>query len=129
VIFNYGKKGAFKTIEALIAVFITFLFLFVFIPAQTQNADSSQGKNVLNSLRDNQIFRNCVITKDIGCINQTISQALGDGYDYTVNLSDNPSTSVFGLPSKRIYTNSIFISGNITNSTKTIVRLYFWDKE
>ena len=123
-----NKQGMFRTIEALIAIFITFIFLIVFIPLQRERAQSTAPPNVLATLRDNDEFRNCVIQKNETCINQSIDRNLEDSYDFRFNLSDTPYASAPPLPQKKIYANSMFIAGNETNSTRMIVRLYFWAK-
>ncbi len=126
---NAGKQGIFRTLEALIAIFITFLFLMVFIPMQRERAQPTAPQNALASLRDNDGFRNCVMQKNETCINQTIGRNLEDSYDFKFNLSDTPYASAPPLPQKQVYANSMFLAGNTTNSTTLIVRLYFWAKE
>ncbi|MBI2550599.1 hypothetical protein HYV83_05495 [Candidatus Woesearchaeota archaeon] len=123
-----NKKGVFRTLEALIAIFITFLFLLVFIPQQRELSVPETPPNILAGLRDNEDFRNCIILKNQTCINQTLDKNLEDKYDFKFNLSEDPHVSISGLPQKRVYANSIFIGGNTTNSTSLIVRLYFWTK-
>ncbi len=124
-----GKEGIFKTLEALIAIFVTFAFLAVFIPQQREHPLPESPANILASLRENDGFRNCVVLQNLTCINQSIERNLDDSYDYMVNLSNDPSATVSGLPQKRVYANAIFISGNTTNATRTIMRLYYWPKE
>ena len=123
-----NKQGVFRTLEALIAIFITFLFLIVFIPLQRERAQPTAPPNVLAGLMDNDEFRNCIIQKNQTCINQSIGNNLDDSYDFLFNLSDNPYAGAPALPEKKVYANSMFIAGNVTNSTRTIVRLYFWAK-
>lgn len=123
------KQGIFRTLEALIAVFITFLFLMVFIPTQRERAQPTAPPNVLADLRDNDDFRNCVIQKNETCINQSVDRNLADSYDFKFNLSNNPYASAPALPQKKVYANSMFLVGNTTNSTTFIVRLYFWAKD
>ncbi len=123
-----GKQGIFRTLEALIAIFITFLFLVIFIPQQRERAQPTAPPNAITNLRDNDEFRNCVIQKNETCINQSIDRNLADSYDFKFNLSDNPYAGAPLLPQKKVYANSMFLAGNTTNSTRTIVRLYFWAK-
>lgn len=123
------KEGIFRTLEALIAVFITLLFLIVFIPQIRENKSPETPPNVLASLRNNDDFRNCVIKKNQTCLNQLIEQNIEGKYYFLVNLSSNQNTAVAGLPQQqRVFANSVFIAGNTTNSTNQIVRLYFWEK-
>ncbi|MBI2143161.1 hypothetical protein HYU20_02360 [Candidatus Woesearchaeota archaeon] len=126
---SVNKQGVFRTLEALIAIFITFLFLIVFIPTQRERAQPTAPPNVLADLRDNDEFRNCVMQKNETCINQSIDRNLEDSYDFKFNLSDKPNAGAPALPQKQVYANSMFIAGNTTNSTQLIVRLYFWSKE
>ena len=124
-----GKEGIFRTLEALIAIFITFLFLLIFIPQIRERTAPQATQNVLATLRDNDDFRNCVIQKNQTCLSQFIERSLEGKYEFKINVSDNPNAAVAGLPQqKRVYANSLFISGNTTNSTRQVVRLYFWTK-
>jgi hypothetical protein len=124
-----NKQGVFRTIEAFIALFITFLFLTVFIPQQREQAIPQTPPNVLATLRGNDDFRNCVIQQNLTCVNSTIDKNLEDKYGFKVNISENPNAAIPGLPTTRVYANSMFVAGNTTNATKLVVRLYFWAKE
>jgi len=123
-----AKEGIFKTLEMFIAAFITFLFLFVFIPQQRAQSTPEIRANALSGLRGNEGFRNCVVQQNLTCINESVSQVLEDNYDYKVSLTNNPNSVVGGLPQKRVYASSIFLAGNTTNATNTVVRLYYWSK-
>lgn len=123
-----NKKAIFRTLEALIAIFITLLFLLMFIPQVRERSEPQTPQNVLASLRDNDDFRNCAIQKNQTCLTQFAERNLEGKYEFKINVSDNPNAIVPGLPGKRVYANSLFISGNTTNSTLTIVRLYFSTK-
>ena len=123
------KAAVFKTLEALIAIFITFLFLLVFIPQVRENTQQQTPQNALVSLRENDDFRNCVIQKNQTCLNQFAEKNLEGKYNFIISSSDNPNAAVSGLPQKKVvYANSLYISGNTTNVTSTVVRLYFWTK-
>lgn len=124
----HEKEGIFKTIEALIAIFITFLFLMVFIPQQRELTTRQAPQNALVGLASNDDFRNCAISRNFSCVNQTIDRQLKDLYDFKVNLSESHTSALPALPEKRIYANSIYLAGNTTNSTRMIVRLFFWEK-
>lgn len=122
------KKAVFRTLEALIAIFITFLFLMIFMPQQRELAAQDSPDNVLATLADNDAFRNCAIMFNYTCVNQTIDSQLSQLYDFKTNISEKPDSAVTGLPEKRVYANSMLIAGNTTNSTTLIVRLYYWTK-
>lgn len=122
------KKAVFRTLEALIAAFITFTFLIIFIPQLREQATPEAPPNVLAVLRGNDEFRNCVMLQNYTCVNQSVDKNLEDKYNFKTNISQNPYASAPSLPQKRIYANSMFVAGNTTNSTSLIVRLYFWTK-
>jgi hypothetical protein len=124
-----GKQGIFKTIEVLIAIFITFIFLFVFIPQQRASERNEPSPDVISALSQDPGFISCVVSGDQACINMSIEKELPGEYSFKVNISDNPNVIVSGLPSKRVFANSLYVAGNMTNAKRMIVRLYFWSKE
>ncbi len=123
-----NKKAVFRTLEAFIAIFISFFFLIVFLPQQREQALQQAPPNVLASLADNDEFRNCATALNYTCINQTIDRDLDDQYEFKVNLSEKQDSAAPALPEKRVYASSLFFAGNTTNATNIIVRLYFWAK-
>ena len=121
------KKGIFRTLESLIALFMILIFLVVFLPQEA--ADIKQDpKGFLTVLRGDEEFRNCIIQKNVTCVNQTIDKNLEDNFEFRLNFSENPSTIVTGLPQVQIFSESLFISGNVTNSTNIILRVFYWNK-
>ncbi len=123
------KSGIFKTLEALIAIFITLLFLLVFIPQQREQAIQRAPPNALSGMIGNDNFRNCALARNFTCVNQSIDLVLKDNYDFRVNISEGRNAILPQFPQKRIYANSMYLAGNTTNSTISIVRLYFWEKD
>ncbi len=123
-----GKQGLLKTLEALIALFLTLTMLIVFIPRDTLTEQISEPKGFLPILRENDAFRNCVVSKNTTCINQTINDNLEDNFHFVFNLSKSASATVTGLPDVQIFSESVFITGNATNSTNTILRVFYWNK-
>ncbi len=123
-----GKKGLLKTLEALIALFLTLTMLIVFIPRDSVTEQISEPKGFLSILRENDAFRSCVVAKNTTCINQTIDDNLEDNFYFVFNLSESASAKVGGLPDVQIFSESVFITGNVTNSTNTIVRVFYWNK-
>lgn len=121
------RKGIFKTLEALIALFITMTFLLVFIPQEAANLQT-EPKGFLSILREDDDFRSCVIEKNVTCINQTIDKSLEDNFEFRLNLSESASTTVAGLPDVQIFSESLFMAGNVTNSTSIVVRVFYWNK-
>ena len=122
-----GKRGMFKTLEALIALFITMTFLLVFLPQEAADIQA-EPKGFLSLLRKDDEFRSCAIEKNMTCINQTIGKNLEGSFEFQLNLSESASATVTGLPDKQVFSESLFLRGNTTNSTTTIVRVFYWNR-
>ena len=123
------KKAYLRTAEAVIAIMITFTMLTLFIHSESVAESRRVPDMVLDTLKDNQDFRTCVESRNTACINQTLADQIPDSYDFTFNYTDDPNSPVsVGLPSKRIFANSVMLTGNATNSTITIFRLFYWTK-
>ncbi len=123
-----GKDGLLKTLEALMALFLTMTMLIVFIPRESVTDQVSEPTGFLPILRENDAFRGCVVAKNTTCINQTIDDNLEDNFNFIFNLSESASAKVGGLPDVQIFSESVFITGNATNSTNTILRVFYWNK-
>ncbi len=123
-----GKQGLLKTLEALIALFLTLTMLIVFIPRDSVTDQIKEPTGFLPILRENDAFRSCVVAKNTTCINRTIDDNLEDNFNFVFNLSESASANVVGLPDVQIFSESVFITGNATNSTNTILRVFYWNK-
>ena len=64
-----NRKGFFKTLEVVIAIVLTFLFISYFIPYFTTTESAKKPElNVLGRLSLNEGFRSCAIGEDSSCI-------------------------------------------------------------
>ena len=124
-----NKKAILKTLEAMIALFIVMTFLLVFIPQESTTERLKEPKGILSTLRQDHDFRSCIIAKNATCINSTIDNNLEDSLDFTFNISSSASTQVKGLPDEQVFSESLYIAGNVTNSTTTILRIFYWNKQ
>lgn len=122
-----GKKAYLRTLEAIIAVFITFFFLIYIMPTRTVSTSNEENLYILDELAKNLAFKNCVLTQDVSCINLTIDESLPNQYNFMFNLSSDPNVAI-SLPAKRIFADSAFISGNSTQYKPVIIRLYYWSR-
>ncbi len=124
------KKGYMKTMEALLAIIITALFLVLLIP----RGDTSGGRGVriqvLKNLEKDDNFRINVINSDNRCYNKSSNNILSakiDNYllnEYNFRLCIN--SKALNLTEQKTYVDSIYILGNMTNYSNKIVRLYYW---
>lgn len=125
------KSGYLKTLEALIAIILTFLFLIFIIPNSLEGSKQENQKTMQNLLTY-EGFRNELINLT-GCVNTTsnntlsgmISQNLGANYEYHLCKDQKPQN----LPRKEVFAESLFFTGNITDYYDSkIIRLYYWNK-
>lgn len=119
------KQGYVRTVEAMIAILITFIFATVALQENTTGVDI-EPTNPLANLNENDDFRACVIERETICIESYLTNNLGGGYSYTYNISSDPDVVVRGLPDTRVFSDSLYIVGNITYNDPIILRLYYW---
>jgi hypothetical protein len=113
------KKAFMKTIEVLLAATFTALFLF------------ETSLDVLANLEKNDAFRDFA-TLNTGCFNSTsntdfnreIDKYVPIEYDYLACID----ASSYTLPDKKIFIDSIVISGNLSLYRPKTVKLYHWLK-
>ncbi len=123
-----GKKAYLRTLEAIIAVGLTLLFLAIINPWQADINARQQKIDILPLLEHNQNFRNCVASENVSCANTIIQNYIPGKYNYTISITANTSY-IPALPGKKtIIADSIYIHGNDTVKKQEIVRLYYWVK-
>ena len=61
-----NKQGFIKTVEAIIAVLIIFIFIYYVTPKSSDNKDTSDIKKlqeeILKGISENEIYRGCIVT-------------------------------------------------------------------
>lgn len=124
-----GKKGYLRILESMFALVITFSFILYIMPSDEIELKDKSGKYLL-SLINNNDFRinamNLTVCEEKGN-NETIVNILTNSMLPTYNFivcggSENPT-----LPRKKVFAESIYLTGNITDFTmKKIIRLYYW---
>ena len=83
-----NKKAYTRTIEVLIAVIITMLFIyFVFPKSQTPTEQASLG--ILKVLENNPTFRNCAISTEYSCVKSYLKDYVPKNYEYVFDISEN----------------------------------------
>lgn len=122
-----NKKGFMRTLEATIAVVLTFTILFALLP-KIQTGDSTPDIGILEELQYDAEFRNCALDRNFSCVNETVHDSLPVFYrdGYIVNLTNNENY-IPDLPLDRnVKSESVFISGNLTLFDPIIVKLFYW---
>lgn len=123
-----GKKAYLRTLEAMIAVGLTLLFLAMINPWQNDINVRQQKIDILPLLEHNQDFRNCVVSENAACANAIIQNYIPGKYNYTISITTSTSYTPVLPDKKTILADSIYINGNDTFNKQEIVRLYYWVK-
>ncbi|MBN2368800.1 hypothetical protein JXC34_07290 [Candidatus Woesearchaeota archaeon] len=122
------KKAFMKTVEILMAIVITTIFLLVIIPKQSTLSRQASEAYLVN-LMDDENFR-VFVTGNTACFNSTsgqqinamIARYLPNQYDYIVCSG----ARVTELPERNVFVDTLLIAGNITSIQPKVVRLYYW---
>src|SRR3989338_3932262 len=159
-----NKKGYIRTFEAVIALVIIFTAIIFLLPknklpdGKAPHELENTANEILKAIQQNSDFRNGVLSINPVIVNNKIRSTLPSftpwTYAFTIcnenqmDLCDNNHLGKdfreegivkdnFNLPSKDIYTKSVFLSNeDITddailgaNNENIIIRIYFWEKE
>ena len=126
-----NKKAYMRTLEAVIAMVISFIFITFIVTNKTSAEIVQPNINLLEILEQNPLFRNCVMSENYPCLNSTLLMHYPDFtelYGYRFNITTDPNTAVSDLPEKEVRLESLFIAGNDTYLYPRVVRLYYWIK-
>ncbi len=125
---EHGKKGILRTLEVVFAIMISFIFLLYVMPQQTFKQEEKP--SIIPYLLNDYEFRNAVSSNNITKMNERISQRMNilyPDYNFTVSISSDPNY-ILNLNHKTVYSESLFIIGNITSERNHVVRIYYWRK-
>ena len=67
----FGKKAYLKTLEAVIAIVLSFMFIIFFIPTKPDTQERQPDLDLINVLGQNPTFRTCVLIENYSCTNTT----------------------------------------------------------
>ncbi|MBC8444205.1 hypothetical protein H8D83_01330 [Candidatus Woesearchaeota archaeon] len=118
------KKANIRTLESFLAFILTFVFIAIISTQFYPSGLDFQKTSVLKNLEQNSMFRNCALINDLNCLNSIFIETnpnFPNRYNYTLSIG-----SVFNLPKKHIFVDSIFIASNLTTYNPVIVKLYYW---
>lgn len=119
------KKAFMKTVEILIVVIVTTLFMTVVLSREPEQK-SIKAEAFLINIENNPAFR-AFVSQNNGCHNSPINimqDYVPSGYDYMLCINAKPAN----LPEQDVFVDMLFYAGNITNINYKIVRLYYWSK-
>jgi len=128
---SLNKKAYVKTLEAVIALVLSFMFITYFVPIRSETEQRYPDLDVIHVLEQNPVFRTCVLKENYSCINSTFESYYPHvilDYDYRVNVSTDPRISGAELPRADVHSESLLIAGNDTYIYPKTVRIYYWLK-
>ncbi|RMF54376.1 hypothetical protein D6745_05430 [Candidatus Woesearchaeota archaeon] len=131
------KNGFVRTLEAILALLITLLFVIFVVPSKSAPSYEEKGVEVLKPLEQDSDFRNYVIGLDNNCVrrsdgiplNDKINKYLPPVYDYVVCVSYKGDLASLNLPEKHVFVDSLLVSANLSVYDPKIIRLYYWTAE
>jgi len=117
-----NKKAFTKTLEVILAIALTFLFITFIIKPYVPKIQEAAA-DYLSELSDDPVFRNCVLAEDAACINSSLRTTIPTKYIYTFSINITNAT----LPKDRdIFVNSLFVAANLTYYQPKTLWLYYW---
>ena len=130
------KKAFIRTLEAIIAIVITFIFLVAILPLRETGITTEEKIKVLGNLVDDEEFRTEVFTLSVDqCfteespdwLSNLVRKYLSNGYEYRFCLyEDLDYPLIEDLPDKEVFVDSVFITKDLSNYERRIVRFYYW---
>ena len=117
------KKKAFtKTMEVILALALSFLFLTFIVKPYIPKKQLTTA-DYLDELKDDSVFRNCVLSENTTCINSSLTTIIPTKYIYTFSIN---TTNVTLPEDKDIFVNSLFVAGNLTCYQPKTLWLWYW---
>ena len=145
-----NKRGFIKTLEAVLAVMIVFIFMFTVrqTGGETSLVDSMRDiqEGLLAGVSQDDVFRNCiVISQDFvfsgdggnnPCLNKDLKSYIDNSLPsrfkdrYIVQSCDanncNLPPEVTGSGEKNLYTSAVIISSDLETYNPKIFRIWMW---
>ncbi len=124
-----NKKGFMKTIEILLVIVLSTIFLLVILPKHQQITETKSTPYLIYLEKDPG-FRDFIISSN-ECYNSSSAEASSFIEKYLPQELDFilcSGTKATNLPEKNVFVDSLFFSGNISDVEYKTVRLYYWSK-
>ena len=119
-----NKKSYMRTIEALIAILIIFIFL-IFTTQRSNVEKKSVRLDILSQFEDDINFRDCVLDNNLSCVDNNIKPYIPKIYKYKIDILNETNVIDVNVNEKDVIQESLFLFDNTTGGKK-IVRLYYW---
>ncbi len=123
-----NNKGAFRTMEVIMAAVIGIIVLLSVLPKQVKTDNTVR---ISSYLIYNDEFRQLVIKNDTTGLKNFLDTQIAILYpefNFDISVSKDPNYILTFNQTTDIYSKSFLIAGNITNVKDYIVRIYYWKK-
>ncbi|MFW5852989.1 MAG: hypothetical protein ACOCUR_03080 [Nanoarchaeota archaeon] len=118
------KKAFMKTMEAFLAIMVVFTFVIFFLPKDTRYTED-QSVFLLRNMERNDVFRNCVLSRNDTCIESSIDEVFQGRYFYTYQIYRYSEPQIqINATEVRVYT--WFFAGNQSYYDPMVFKLYYW---
>lgn len=124
-----NKKAYLRTIEAMIAVVLTFSVI-AYISISKDDANEYTSKQILLRLSENDEFRSymlnisdCINKNDNKTLNIIIEEETGQNLNYIIC----PSTKKPELPRTNVNAESVYLNSKYGSELPKIIRMYYWE--
>lgn len=134
----YGKKGYLRTVEAVIAIVIILMFIFVVTPRhipETRRVPiivQTAQDHIRVELMNNEDLRNDIISKNYSGLDSLIEETLPTAvFDYDYKVCEKTVCILEDIIEieTSIYTTDVFlIMGDEEGTGSIIVRIWIWQK-
>ena len=122
-----NKIGFMKTVEVFMAIIILFTFLIFLVPRDSRSQDSQSLFRLQNLERDD-VFRDCVISRNSTCINETLNAVFQGAYLYDYVLYEFAEPLVM-MDHSNVNLYTWFFAGTRKEFRPIHFRLFYWDND
>jgi len=131
----WDNKGYIKTLEAIFAIIMLFIFVFSLISTRKELEEPKIGivqSAVIKEISSNISLRASVLNNEVGVLSNFAASILKpSGYESAVLIKtpgDAPTTDEIPKPGKNVYAISSVIAENLTRMNPKTLYLYSWEK-
>jgi|GEM_PF-2910895 len=123
-----NKKAFLRTVEAVIAVILTFLLLVILFPQKGISEFKTDNLKNINIIQYDPDLRGCIYSDNLTCVENIIPNYIPNSYDYDYLLSTNPNDFIYNLPKEQIYTKTLVFAGYNQIYDFRVLKIYYWLK-
>lgn len=133
---KHSRKGYIRTLEAILAIVMSFVFISFIIPTKLGGETGTQEDKYLGLVSRQDNFRIAALSAPEGCYKSNSTQQMAviigrfipESIDFYICSSSKPGTIPLDLPSEKVTADSAILSGDENIYNPRIIRLFYWSK-